>query len=184
MNKFDLLITCPRFKERDASAEVKYFLAELGDEEAVSEPTGMPGILACQTKIDPMELIEKLKGYMEDNLVYFQYTLRYIPIQVVVNSTIDNIVDAIKELKNKIKNNDTFRITIEKRHTHIERNELIKDAATVITNKVDLENPDKIILIEIVGDKTGISIIEQEDIISIPIEKREGDFEEEDFLPY
>ncbi|MBD3229812.1 MAG: RNA methyltransferase [Candidatus Lokiarchaeota archaeon] len=185
LENFDLIITCPRFRERDASAEATYFLAEIGDEEVKVEPIGIPGLLYSKTKLGAFNVIEKLKDYIEDNLVFFEYTLRYIPIEIVVNSTIDNIVEVVDKLKDKIDEEETFRITIEKRHTHIDRNELIDEAAKCVKREVDLDNPDKIILIEIVGDKTGISIIEEGDIISIPILKREEeDIEEEDILPY
>ena len=46
--------------------------------------------------------------------------------------------------------------------------EIIEILANLIDNKVNLKNPDKIVMVQILGDYTGISIIDPEDIISIP----------------
>ena len=62
--------------------------------------------------------------------------------------------------------NDNYRITIEKRHTDIDSRELIVRIASQIKNKVCLDNPKWIILIEIIGEKAGISIIRPNDILS------------------
>ena len=52
--------------------------------------------------------------------------------------------------------------------TNLNRDELIKIVGELIDRKVNLKNPDKILMIQILGDNTGLSIISPEDIISIP----------------
>ena len=60
---------------------------------------------------------------------------------------------------------------MEKRFTEISTKDVIEAAASKIERKVNLEKPDKILLIEIVGGLTGISLIKPEDIISVSKEK-------------
>jgi tRNA acetyltransferase TAN1 len=72
----------------------------------------------------------------------------------------------------KIKASDSFRISVEKRHTSLRSQEIISSIANNLRNKVSLENPDWIILIEIIGNKTGISVLNERDIFNSIMEKR------------
>ncbi|MBT4535702.1 MAG: RNA methyltransferase, partial [Nitrosopumilus sp.] len=67
---------------------------------------------------------------------------------------------------------DTYRISIEKRNSNISSKEIITKIANKIKNKVSLDFPDKIILIEILGIMTGVSILEKSDILSLEKTKR------------
>ncbi len=49
-------------------------------------------------------------------------------------------------------------IQINKRLTNIERQDIINSVASEIKHKMDLINPDKILLIEIVGNKARIGV--------------------------
>ncbi len=71
-----------------------------------------------------------------------------------------------------ISKDDSYRISIEKRNSDISSTELITKVANKIKNKVSLENPDKIVQIEILGAKTGISILKKSDILSVEKTKR------------
>ena len=54
--------------------------------------------------------------------------------------------------------------------------EIIAKVASEIDNKVDLENPDWIVLVEIIGKLVGISVLRPDEIFSSVIEKRhDGD---------
>ena len=69
----------------------------------------------------------------------------------------------------------SYRITIEKRNTDVSSTEIITDIAKIFPNKVSLNQPDWIILIEILGDKTGISILKDSEIFSLDKTKRMSD---------
>jgi tRNA acetyltransferase TAN1 len=85
------------------------------------------------------------------------------------------ITENVIELKDIIKKNDSYRITIEKRNTDISSTEIITDIAKIFPNKVSLNQPNWIILIEILGDKTGISILKDSQIFSLDKTKRMSD---------
>ena len=78
----------------------------------------------------------------------------------------------IAEKSNQILDNETYRISIEKRNSDISSQEIISKIADKIKNKVSLEFPDKIILIEILGKNTGVSILKKSDILSVEKTKR------------
>ena len=75
------------------------------------------------------------------------------------------------DLTKLIPKKNTFRITVEKRYTSIHSKDFIDAAASDIKRTVDLVNPDFILLIEVLGELTGISLIKPDDILSVTQEK-------------
>jgi tRNA acetyltransferase TAN1 len=69
---------------------------------------------------------------------------------------------------------ETFRITVERRNTSLRSSEIIATVGSEIDNRVDLENPDWIVLVEIIGKLVGISVLRPNEIFSSLIEKRLG----------
>jgi len=74
---------------------------------------------------------------------------------------------------NKVNEKETYRITVEKRNSNLSTKEIISTIAKNIQNKVALEKPDWIILIEILGDSTGLSVLTKNDLFSLELSKRE-----------
>ena len=104
-----------------------------------------------------------------------RYCLRIIPIQCIAETEMSEIIKNVIKLKDTIQQNDSYRITIEKRNTSMSSTEIIAEIAKIFQNKVSLNQPDWIILIEILGDKTGISILKDDDIFSMDKAKRMSD---------
>lgn len=168
----NLIITCPRHFEEEASEEVKRILIELGDQEPKIIITSMPGILTGITSLNPIESIEKIREKIQDEPWTIRYCLRIIPIQGVCKTNIKEIEDEILKKIGVIKTEDSYRITIEKRNSKVSSDEIISKIAKNITNKVSLDSPDWIILIEIIGDEAGVSIIRNNNILSVEKIKR------------
>jgi tRNA acetyltransferase TAN1 len=59
---------------------------------------------------------------------------------------------------------------VEKRFTSLHTRDFI-EAAAAIDRKVDLENPGKILLIEVVGGLTGMSLIKPNGVLAVVKEK-------------
>lgn len=101
-----------------------------------------------------------------------RYCLRIIPIQETVTTNKENIINAVLNHTETIKPDDTFRITIEKRHSTISTNEIIDLIADKIERRVSLKRFDWMIIVEILGNKTGVSVLKEEDVVSIQKLKR------------
>ena len=168
----NLIITCARHLEEDTEEELRDILYELGDSEIEVSISDMSGILTAQTKLDPIEVVKKMKEMLLDQPWSIRYCLRIIPIQKVIETKIEVIEMAISNISNQILDGETYRILIEKRNSDISSKEIITKIAHEIKNKVSLDFPDKIILIEILGGMTGISILKEADILSIEKTKR------------
>ena len=85
------------------------------------------------------------------------------------------ITKEVIKLKDVIQQNYSYRNTIEKRNTDMSSNEIITEVAKIFPNKVSLNQPDWVILIEILADKTGISILKENEIFSLDKAKRMSD---------
>ncbi|MCS7132421.1 MAG: THUMP domain-containing protein [Nitrososphaeria archaeon] len=167
MKKFNLIATTPRGQENLAAIELEDLLKSLGDESPKVSLTSVAGLLTANTRIDPFKVINDVRKIIEEEPWRIVNLRRLIPIEEVVESTIEEISRAVQRLSSKIPEDATFRITIEKRHTSLSSSEIIEAAAKNVNRKVNLKNPDWVILIEVVGALTGISVIKPDQVLSI-----------------
>jgi tRNA acetyltransferase TAN1 len=168
----NLIITCARHLEPETEEELISILEEFGDSDVKVSITNMPGILTAETKLDPIDVVRKIKEMLLDEPWSVRYCLRIIPIQKVIETKIEEIEKSIVELSDQILDDETYRISIEKRNSNVSSKEIITKIADKIKNKVSLEFPDKVLLIEILGNISGISILKKSDILSIEKTKR------------
>jgi len=168
----NLIITCARHLEPETKDELNDILEDFGDSDAQISITSMSGILTAETKLDPIEIVRKVKEMVLDEPWSIRYCLRIIPIQKIIESKMEEIEEAISSMSQEILDGETYRISIEKRNSDLSSKEIITKIADKIKNKVSLEFADKIILIEVLGNKTGISILKKSDILSIEKTKR------------
>ena len=171
LNDFNLIVTTSRELENDACSEIWFLLGEIGDRNSTVEESGISGLVVAKTSLDPLKAIEDLRRILKERPGEFRYSLRLIPVEVVVHTSLPEIIAACSRISPRILEQETFRVTIEKRHTGLSRMEIIEAVAGNIDRKVDLHNPEKILLIEILGGLTGLSVIKPEDILSVTKEE-------------
>ena len=175
LDKFNLIATTYRYREFDAIDEMLDLLNDIGDSDAFFEITNISGLITGNTLLDPFQVIEKFKGIVRSEDWRFRYVLRVIPIESVTDSNPSNITKAATELsKRKISSSDSFKLLVEKRHNSFLRSsDLISTIAKEIDNPVDLDAPSWIVLIEILGNVTGITVLQHDQIFNSTFEKRD-----------
>jgi tRNA acetyltransferase TAN1 len=158
-------------------SELTYLLRdELGDPEPIIDKTGISGIVAAKSSFDPCTVVENLREILQEYPYKFRYSLRIIPIEKVVPTNVDEIRSTAAQLAVNIIENEAFRITVEKRFTNLHSRDLIEAAVKGIeaagsANLVNLENPDKIMLIEVLGGLTGMALIKPKGVLAVLKEK-------------
>lgn len=168
----NLIITCARHLEPETKEEIRDILEEFGDSDPKISITSMSGILTAETSLEPIQVVRKMKDMLLDEPWSIRYCLRVIPIQKVIESKIEEIEKITTFVSEQISEDETYRISIEKRNSELSSKDIISKIANKIKNKVSLEFPEKIVLIEILGNKTGISVIKNSDILSTEKTKR------------
>jgi len=168
----NLIITCGRHFEDESAEEISMILNDLGDKSPIVDISNLSGILTALTSLDPFFVVRKIQEKILDEPWSVRYCLRIIPIQEVVVTEKENIVRAVLNHAEAIKSQNTYRITIETRHSTISTKEIIDAIASRIQNKVSLKKFDWLVLVEILGNKTGVSVLKEDDIISTQRLKR------------
>lgn len=165
--KFNLIATTHRGLEHEASSELFALLNQIGDEAPDVIKTGILGLLIAKTNLQPIKVIEELRKIVIEDPLRIRFLLRLIPIDTVVETDIEKMVDAVSSLALRIEKNNTFRVTVEKRRTNLSSSDVIHSVAKIIDRSVNLENPDWIVLIEIIGRFTGVSVIKPNQILNV-----------------
>jgi tRNA acetyltransferase TAN1 len=172
LKDFNLLVSTTRGNERAMVNEILFLLRDkLGDKEAAAVKTTVRSIIVAKTSLDPYVAVEKFRGILNECPYEIRYALRIIPIERVVPTNLETIKQTSFKLAARIDENETYRITIEKRYTTLHTTDIISAVASEIQHKADMKNPNKILLIEIMGAVTGISLIKPREIISVMKEK-------------
>lgn len=172
LSDFNLLVSSARGNEREANSELCYLIGELGDRTAETSYTPVSGLTVAKTSLDPVRVIQNLRSILKKKPWEFRYVLKVKPVQRVVLCEIDAIGDAVSEKSGAIREGETFRVSIEKRRSDVSSKEVIDAIAAKIPRKVDLRDPGKIVLVEIIGKVAGIAIIPPDGILGIEREKR------------
>lgn len=158
--------------EPETIDELRMILTLFGDENPEISKTDMSGVLTAKTRLEPFEIIKGIREKISEEPWSIRYCLRIIPIEQVVETSLEEISKQVFSLIKKFNESDTYRITIEKRNSDISTSTIISKIAEKIPNKVSLEKPEWIILIEIIGNETGISVLKSEDVFSLEKSKR------------
>ena len=110
------------------------------------------------------DALQKIRDY-ETTAVY-----RVIPLDAVVKADLSEIVKKILDVaQEKLKKDETFAVRCRRRGFHISSKEIENKVGSTIVeafeNPVNLDEPEKVVLIEIIDRKAGISVIRPDEIL-------------------
>ena len=152
--KNGLVISSARNFERSASSEVYYALTELlgYDDVTVYPVKKISGLSLAFFEQDSVITLELLTRLVESDPSIFRFCLKLVPFQYEMSSSLDNFEQIGSLLSSKISSEHSWKILLRRRHTQLDRKSIISSIALKIANgKVDLENPDLIIIVEVIG---------------------------------
>jgi len=150
----DLFIKTQKNLEEIAASHIADLL---GNVKIVTKPNGFLGIILVDGVDDKYSAAKSIS----ENIPEVEYAY---PIEAEVESILEEIVNtSVKLAKERIAGNESFAVKTTRRGRHdfssvdvnIRAGALIKES---IGADVDLTNPDKIVYIEILGDKTYIMV--------------------------
>src|SRR3989304_300454 len=116
--------------------EILYLLKEeLCDQAPEASKTGVRGLIIAKTSLNPCEAIGKLRAVLRERPYQFRYALRIIPVEKVVGTDLEEIKKVSMELAARMGEDETFRISVEKRFTQLHARDLIEAVAAGIQRK-------------------------------------------------
>ena len=171
IREFNLLATSEIWDESEACSELWMLLRAVGDETPVVDRSPIRGLIAAKTDLNPVEAVRRLRLELRENPEGFRVLLRVMPVEAIVPTDLGGIVEAAHELAVNIGENESFRVTLEKRRTPLRSREVIDAVARGIDRRVDLEDYDWLILIEIIGRITGLAVIPRDGLLNVQKER-------------
>lgn len=161
MAEANLLVTFDPVHKESAKAEIEALLKEAGQEVKVEK---IEEGLAEITVKDARKTVKALAGIDSKK---FQYTFYWWPVDTWCKSEIEDMQKCIKKLQEGIKKEERWKMDLAKRKTTKEypKDIIIKLTEVVDKPNVDLKNPDKIVKIEIVGDKAAVSLLSKDELL-------------------
>lgn len=166
---FNLLVSTPRNFETEALAEMDFLMYQLyPDEQFNYGKTIIRGLVwGNLVSKDPVSVVHAIREHVDTQHFPVQFMLKFVPVQQVLLTNIDVIRDHIRSRVGEIARDETFKILVNKRRIQLDRAVLIDSLAKEIERTVNLDNPDKIVRLEIIGKYTGFSILQKDDVYSI-----------------
>lgn len=171
LSDFNLIATSERRMESEACSELWMLLRAVGDEMPIVDRSPVRGLILARTALDPVEAVRRLRVELHGNPDDFRTLLRVLPVEAVVPTQPEEIVETAQKMASRIGEDESFRITVEKRRTGLRSREVIDAVAAGIDRRVDLESPGWVVLIEIVGRHTGVSVVRPDGLLNVQKER-------------
>jgi tRNA(Ser,Leu) C12 N-acetylase TAN1 len=170
--EFNLLVSCSTRGLAAARGEILKLLRFLGDEQPLVARTAARRIVGVKTTLDPRLVVRELRALLAHHPRLLQHTCKWVPIDLWTSADIDSMRKAVGQLKDRIPEGQTWRMTVEKRRYGTHTQELIALLAPLLTARVDLRHPQRILRVDIVGPFAALSVLDPADILSVARARR------------
>ena len=99
----------------------------------------------------------------------FEHTYNWIPIDKWIATNVKAMQKEVKKLQKGIKKTEKWKMDLHKRHfEQITSIDLIMKLTEVVDKpKVDLNNPQKIIEVQIIGKRAGLALLNKDEILNL-----------------
>ena len=117
---------------------------------------------------NPKKLVKSL-GKLKNKKKMFEHTFRWIPIDKWIAANVKTMQKEIKKLQQGIRKTEKWKMDLQKRHfDQMQSTELIMKLTEAVEKpKVDLDNPQKIIEVQIIGKKAGLALLNKDELLTV-----------------
>ena len=166
MAEANLLVTHDPSRAGSAKGEVEKSLKALKQKAKFLKPE-VDGVF--KLRVGNAKKLVKSLGKIKSKKGMFEHTFHWIPIDKWVQANINSMQVEIKKLQKSIKKGEKWKMDLQKRHfDQMHSTELIMKLTEVVDKpKVDLDNPQKIIAVQIIGKKAGLALLNKDEILSL-----------------
>ena len=168
----DLLISFSWGHYYPMQREVLRILKHLGDNQPHIEWTTVDGIAVAHTSLDNREVIHRCRELWHNREENFELAVKWLPVDYWCETNLDAMKQVIEEqVRPRIQATECWAMKVKKRRwQRYHTAEIIAYRAPGIDRKVDLNNPDKIVWIDVLGPHTAIAVLKPEEIFSVILE--------------
>ncbi|WP_297062157.1 THUMP domain-containing protein [Thermococcus sp.] len=156
-----LLVTTRPGREGDAILELEWAL-----EKVRVKGTDWKGVLLAETPLSKEEVLERLKNFET------QAIQRVVPLDELVSAKLEDIEKALLRLGEKIKGTFAVRAKVRGNRGLSERKLEVELGSLLVGRyglKVDLSEPDYLVLVEILGKRAGIGVLRRDEVLRFDV---------------
>lgn len=160
MVKPNLLVTFDPMHDKSAEAEIESILKEIDKGKILKIDEGLAELSVKDAK-------KAVKAIADADSSKFQYTFYWWPVDEWCKPGIKDMQACIKKLGKGIKQKEKWKLDLSKRKTakKYPGDIIIKLTKDIDQPNVDLKNPDKIIKVEITGNKAAVSVLSKDELV-------------------
>jgi len=164
----DLLVSYPWRRFGPARREILRILKRLGDEHARVERTDVDGVALVHTNLDGREVVRRCRELFQ-TAPTFEFAIKWVPVDYWCDTDLDAMKKLIEEkIRGQIDANETWGMKVEKRGWQkYHAVDIIARLAEAIDRRVNLDRPDKLVRVDVVGRQTAISVLRPGEIFSV-----------------
>jgi tRNA(Ser,Leu) C12 N-acetylase TAN1 len=167
-SKGNLLVSVAWRAPGRSRREIAARLRGLGDEAPLIIPTGRRGVMAVRTTLDPRETIRRLRVLQSSVPGVFRFTYKWVPVDLWSAPDVASLREAVTCLRDRIAPGERWRITVERRARGCApAAEIIAGVADLVERKVDLVQPDKVLLIEVFESSVALAVVTADDVFTV-----------------
>ena len=172
------LVTSDHYQERNALSEAYNFLLQFVSNNNISvyaKTLLIRGLGLLEFKNFSIHFPDNIETIMKDFSKKITYCSKIIPLNGIITTPDfgELLPQMILELTKDMTDEESWRITVQKRHSKIKEKDLIALIANKITvGKVNLTNPDWIVQIEVLQNWIAYSILRPSHYLSFARQKK------------
>ena len=168
MEQYNLLVTYHGGLEGLGETEVRARLQEAGGILEELKRSEIDGVFVCRVSGDAKKVVADVRTICIGAPDLFQETHHWTPVERWVKAEPGEMAAAAGELGMGIGQNDRWMLVLRKRRTQLHTMDLIKLLTDPVDRgKVDLKHPDKMLVVEIMGDVAGMSLVTKEQMLDV-----------------
>lgn len=169
----NMIVTFDPNHRGTAELELREVLKQAGEKPQIGQ-TEVEGLFKVAVS-NARAAVAKIRTLCSNNPNLFAVTHHYTPIDNWCQSEVPAMQKLIRAASAGIGQNEKWKMGLNKRHwDKLEGVQLIMKLTEVVDRKhVDLDKPDKIIQVEIIGKEAGVALLTPKDVVDIAREKAE-----------
>jgi tRNA(Ser,Leu) C12 N-acetylase TAN1 len=163
----DLLVSYQRGRYGRAKREILHVLQRLGDEHPMIDRTAVDGIACVRTALDGRFVVRGCRELLEKGFA-FEDAIKWVPVDYWCEADLHAMHRLLADtVRAQIAPTETWGLKIAKRRwQRYHTSDIITQLAGAIDRKVDLDHPDKLVRVDVVGNEVGISILRPGEVFS------------------
>ncbi len=167
----NLIVTFDPNHRGTAELELREVLKQAGEKPQIGQ-TEIEGLFKVAVS-NARQAVAKIRSLCRSNPNLFSVTHHFTPIDHWCPSDVPAMQKLIKQASAGIGQDEKWKMGLNKRHwDKLEGVQLIIKLTDVVDRKtVDLDNPDKIVQVEIIGKEAGIALLTPKDLLDVAKEK-------------